>query len=162
MVVFAFVVLAAVTVLAVRREFRRFKEETRHRRIAASLRPGFDPPEYQECTMPPVQESSTQFVVAQRRKCRPKFLDRRGNEVPIDGTPTFVTSNDQVVTIEQTEDGWWFVGRGVGIADVTISADARTGPDVVTITEVVHVTIVPDEAIDIDAIFDEPEDQPAP
>lgn len=167
-VVFCFVlivgtgVLTMITVLAVRREFRRFQEESRSWRIAVSIRPVFDPPEYQECIMPPVQESSTQFTVTQQRKCRPKFLDRRGNETPIDGTPTFVSSDEQVVVVEQVEGGWMFKGRSTGTADVTISADARIGSEVVTITETIHVTILPDEAIDIDAVFDEPEDQPTP
>lgn len=156
---FAVIAIVAVSMIGILREVRRFKQEDRSGRIADSIEVEFDSPT-ELCAMPN-EQSQTRFSTTQRQKIAPRFLDRRGNDAPIDGSPSVVSADPTIVEVEQTEGGYWLKAKAVGQTTVTISADARIGDGNVPITETITVEIIPDEAIDVDPNFGAPEDQPA-
>ena len=61
--------------------------------------------------------------------------DKRGKPAPVDGVPTWATSDASIVSVTPAADGMSAVvaAQGVGDYTVTVSADADLGAGVVTI-----------------------------
>lgn len=152
--------IAGDTIKSFCRSVRQYKDDSRARTGAKNLRVSFDCP--QEYGTMPNENSSTRFSVTQRQKITLRFVDRHDVDAPIDGSPSVVSSDSNVVEVEQTEGGYWLKGKSVGNATVTITADARIGDGVQNLTETIDVEITPDEAVDIEPTFEEPQDQPTP
>ncbi len=72
------------------------------------------------------------------------FKDKHGNTAPVDGVPAWVNDNESVLA-----DGMSAVItsiNGPGSGQISVSADADLGEGVRTITGVLQVEVLPDEA----------------
>lgn len=87
------------------------------------------------------------------------FFDAAGNITSVDGTPEWSSSDPAVITIEAAADGLsaTVTGSAPGTAQAQLTADARFGPDVVTITGLADVEVVPAEAVTATITFRPPE-----
>lgn len=82
-----------------------------------------------------------------------KILDKRGNPAPLDGAPSWESSDPAKVAIEPAADGMSATISAVGplgTAQVIVSADARLGPDTKTITGTLDVEVTASEAATIE------------
>jgi hypothetical protein len=89
-------------------------------------------------------------------------VDARGNSAPIDGVPVWSVSDPTIATLTPTDDGLsaTLVALTIGHEQVTVSADARLGSDVSTISGVLEVDVVAAEAVTLGITAGEPENQP--
>lgn len=76
-------------------------------------------------------------------------VDAKGNPAPIDGVVAWSTSDESVLSVAAASDGLTAEVRAVAVghAQITASADARLGPEVVEITGVLEIDVVPAEAV---------------
>lgn len=85
--------------------------------------------------------------------------DARGNPAPVDGIPVWEISDPSLASLVPSADGlsaYITALGGVGHAQVKVSADARMGPDVRTITGILELELVPAEAITLGITAGEP------
>ncbi len=94
-------------------------------------------------------------------------VDKKGNPAPLDGPPAFSSDQPSIVTFDTDPadaSGMTGIAKAVGpISDgvnITISADAKIGPDVETITEVGLVQITAGQAVSFATTVGTPEEQP--
>jgi hypothetical protein len=81
-----------------------------------------------------------------------KPVDRKGNPAPVDGTPTWLTDNADVVALEPSNDGLSCKVTAVGIpgtASIQVTADADLGSGVVPIVGITDVEVTPAPATTI-------------
>ena len=88
-------------------------------------------------------------------------VDAKGNPAPIDGVPVWSALDPAIATLTVADDGRsaLLVALTVGHVQVTVSADARLGPDVSTITGVLEVEVVAAEAVTLGITAGEPVNQ---
>ena len=88
-------------------------------------------------------------------------VDAKGNPAPVDGVPMWSLSVPDVATLTPAADGLsaTLVAMTLGHEQVTVSADARFGPEVVTISGVLEVDVVTAEAVSLGIIAGEPTTQ---
>lgn len=94
----------------------------------------------------------------QRVRLNPKT--RGGAPAPIDGIPTWVSSDESVATVEVAEDGKsaYVMSGAPGTATVTATADAdMDGTEFREVSEVINVAVFQAEANSLGAEADEPE-----
>lgn len=75
-----------------------------------------------------------------------------GNPAPVDGAPVWTSSDESVLTVTASEDGLSAeaVTTGkLGVAQVSVSADADLGEGVTTITGVLDVEVKASEAVSL-------------
>ena len=89
-------------------------------------------------------------------------VDVKGNPAPIDGAPAWSVIDPTIATLAVAPDGLSaeLIAATVGHVQVTVSADARLGPDVSTITGVLEVDVVAAEAVSLGITAGEPVNQP--
>jgi hypothetical protein len=71
-------------------------------------------------------------------------VDGKGNLAPVDGVPTWLSSNTEVVTVTPAADGMSAIAAAVGplgTATVSVKADADLGAGVSPITSSVDITV---------------------
>lgn len=76
-----------------------------------------------------------------------------GNPAPVDGAPQWSSSDETILTLTVAEDGLSAeaVTTGkLGIAQVNVTADARLGEGVETITGVLDIEVKASEAVSLD------------
>jgi hypothetical protein len=78
----------------------------------------------------PVMTTTQQFPIAN------PFLDRKGKPAPVDGVPTWASSNEAVATVVPDPGGLsaTVVAQGVGKYTISVSGDADLGPGITTLT----------------------------
>lgn len=93
----------------------------------------------------PSMTTSQQFLVT------PQFLDARGKPAPVDGIPTYGSSNEAVARVDPAADGLTatVVAQGVGDYTISVSADADLGTGVTTITGQDTGTITANSAVSV-------------
>lgn len=77
-------------------------------------------------------------------------VDAAGNPAPVDGAPAWSSSDESLAVVVPAEDGLSAELRPVGalgLAQISVSADARLGPDTLTLTGLLDVQIVGGEAV---------------
>lgn len=76
------------------------------------------------------------------------FKDREGNAAEVDGLPQWASSDGSVAAVEVSEDGLSavVVSKLAGQAQVSVTADARLGDEVVPVFGTFDVQVVPGEA----------------
>jgi|SRR5690242_5931326 len=87
-------------------------------------------------------------------------VDAAGNPAQLDGAPTWSSSNPDIVSVTPAADGLTAVIAAVGplgTSQISVSADARLGPDVVTLSGQDDVTVVASEATTLGISFGTPE-----
>lgn len=75
-----------------------------------------------------------------------------GNPAPVDGAPVWTSSDESVLTVTASADGLSAeaVTTGkLGVAQVSVSADADLGEGVTTITGVLDVEVKASEAVSL-------------
>jgi hypothetical protein len=76
--------------------------------------------------------------------------DAKGNPTVLDGAPTWASSAPEVITVTPAEDGMSaeIVAAGpVGTGQISVTADARLGEEVVPVAAVLDVEVKPGEAV---------------
>lgn len=110
-----------------------------------------------EVDMAKTMTSSQQTIL------RPKFLDKKGNPGAVDGAPVWFVDNPNVLAITPSPDGLTCsvlaVGP-VGVATVSMTADADLGEGVTSIAGVLAFEIVAGAVVSIELDADEPTEQP--
>lgn len=89
------------------------------------------------------------------------FFDINGNVTTPASIPAWSSSDEAVATAEASADGFSVsvVPVAVGVAQIQVSADARFGPEVRTITGIADIEVIPAEAVTAAITFRAP---PAP
>lgn len=90
------------------------------------------------------------------------FQDKRGNPAVIDGAPTWANNNDDVATVEASEDGYsaTILANGpTGHTQVMVTADSQIGDGVTTITGILELDVVASEAVTANITAGAPEEQ---
>lgn len=90
-------------------------------------------------------------VLTATQKCTValKISDAAGNPAKVDGAPTWVSNNSDVITVTPAEDGMsaeLITTGALGELSVTVTADADTGEGMKPIIGVLDVEVVPGEA----------------
>ena len=78
------------------------------------------------------------------------FADDMGNLTTVDGVPVWATSDPTVLEFQAADDGMSVVIQAVGPtgqAQISVTADARMGTDVVPVIGLLDIEIVPGEAV---------------
>lgn len=88
--------------------------------------------------------------------------DVKGNPAGVDGIPGWSLSNEDVVRLVVAEDGMSaaLIALGVGSTQVSVSVDARFGPEEVFLTGSLDVTVTPAEAVAVGIVAGAPTEQP--
>lgn len=93
-------------------------------------------------------------------------VDRKGNPAPLDGPPSFVSADASIVSVRPDPAGdpnsaqLWSEGPLSAATIVTVTADARLGPDVVLITDNIAVEITAGDATGFALTAGTPTEQP--
>lgn len=94
-------------------------------------------------------------------------VDKKGNPAPIDGTPTFESADPTLVTFAaDPRDPSGFTGLAVAVGpltegvQITVSADAKIGPDIESISETGLVQVTAGQAVGFSTTVGAPEEQP--
>lgn len=89
------------------------------------------------------------------------FKDAEGNAATIDGVPTWGVSDPAVGELEVAADGLSATLRAgsPSVGTVNVSVDADLGDGVKTITGQLDVTVVPGDAVVVEVVAGQPEDQ---
>lgn len=88
------------------------------------------------------------------------YTSAAGNPAAVEGLPVWASSNEGVVTLEVTEDGYsaYAVTVGpVGTAQVSVSADADLGEGIRPLVATLDVTVIGSEAVFAGLITGAPE-----
>jgi hypothetical protein len=78
------------------------------------------------------------------------FADDMGNATTVDGVPVWATSDPAVLEFQASDDGMSCVVQAVGPigqGQISVTADARMGSDVVPVIGLLDIEIVPGEAV---------------
>lgn len=89
--------------------------------------------------------------------------DRRGVPAPIDGIPTWQTSDPTIAAVEPAADGLTAVVKAVGpvgTARITATADADLGDGVQAITGVLELNVTLGQAAVLSLRAESPTEQP--
>jgi hypothetical protein len=87
-------------------------------------------------------------------------LDEMKNPAPIDGIPTWESSDPSILTVEATDDGRGVMavtGGPLGTATVTVTADADMGDGIEPLTGTVDFEVVGSEARSLNVSVGTPE-----
>jgi hypothetical protein len=89
-------------------------------------------------------------------------VDAKGNPAPVDGVPTWGTSDASILTVTPAADGMSAEALAVGpvgTAQVNVSADADLGTGITTITGTLDVQVTASQATALDITAGTPEAQ---
>lgn len=78
------------------------------------------------------------------------FTTKAGNSAKVDGVPVWATSDETVLTVVPSEDGLSAEAVTVGplgVAQITVTADADLGEGVETLTGVLDVEVLASKAV---------------
>lgn len=91
-------------------------------------------------------------------------VDAKGNPAEIDGMPKWAMSNSDVADLSISEDGMsvTLVAVSPGATQVSVSVDARFGPEINLLTGVLDVTVTPAEAVGVTIVAGRPTEQAIP
>ena len=107
--------------------------------------------------------ASVQLTDVQEARATIAPKDRAGNDAPVDGTPTWASSDESLVTVTPAEDGMSAdvitVGP-LGTAQVTVTADADLGDGVTSLTGTLDVEVIASEASSLNVSVGTPTDRP--
>lgn len=97
------------------------------------------------------QEGDIMLQLTDVQKCTLTIapVDAAGNPAALDGAPAWTSSNPTVLDVVAGSDGLTAVVTALGPlgdSQVSVSADARVGPDVVTLTGTLDVNVAASEA----------------
>jgi hypothetical protein len=99
-------------------------------------------------------------TISQDQKLRIRLNPKtdKGKPSRVDGTPTWESSDEAVVTAEPQDNGLSciVVAQGPGTARVTVTADVDLGPGVQTLTDTVEITVSEPFATDLGVAIEEP------
>ena len=76
------------------------------------------------------------ITTTQQFRITPNITDRKGKPAPVDGEPTYASSNEAAATVVPDPGGLsaLVVAQGIGDYAISVSADADLGTGVTTIT----------------------------
>lgn len=94
-------------------------------------------------------------------------VDAAGNPAPVDGAPSWETggAHPEILQLAPAADGLSceiVAAGGLGTAQVKVSADARLGADIKTITGILDVEVVAGEAVTLTINAGSPEEKDSP
>ena len=92
-----------------------------------------------------------------------KFVDKKGNPAPVDGTPQWLVDNPAVLSVTPAPDGMSCMASAVGplgMAKVSVKADADLGSGVIDIIGVLDFTITGGRATTVTIDAGSPTEQP--
>lgn len=90
------------------------------------------------------------------------FTNRAGNPAVVDGVPQWTSSDPAVIAVTPSEDGLSAVAVTVGplgLAQVSVVADADLGEGVTEITGVLDIEVKPSQAVFAIVVAGAPEDK---
>jgi hypothetical protein len=93
-------------------------------------------------------------------------IDKKGNPAPLDGNPTFTSADPTIVEVQPDPAGnpsaALLVAKGplTSATIVTVTADAKIGPDVENITDNISVEITAGQATSFAITVGTPAEQP--
>ena len=93
------------------------------------------------------------------------FTTAAGNPAIVDGAPVWTSSDENIVTVQPAEDGLSAVALTVGplgVAQVSVTADADLGEGTRTITGLLDIEVRAAEAVVANIGAGAPELKPAP
>jgi hypothetical protein len=93
----------------------------------------------------------------------PKFVDKKGNAASVDGAPTWLVDNPNVLALAPAADGLSCVVTAVGplgTGKVSVSADGDLGTGTTSISGSLDITIVGSGAVTVTLEPGTPADQP--
>lgn len=106
-----------------------------------------------------------QMTSSQQTTVTAKFVDKKGNPAKVDGAPTWSTDNTDVLALKPSDDGLSCVVAAVdplGVAGVTMRADADLGAGVVELIGTLEVEITAGQATTVKLEAAPPTEQPEP
>lgn len=107
--------------------------------------------------------ASIQLTDVQEARATIAPQDRAGNAAPVDGVPTWESSDTSVLTVNPDSDGLSAdvvtVGP-LGKATVTVTADADLGEGKTSVTGTLDVEIIASEASSLNVSVGTPTDRP--
>jgi hypothetical protein len=91
-------------------------------------------------------------------------VDAKGNPAPVEGAPSWSSSEPTLVTVEPSEDGLSAVIKAVGPVtptpvQINVMADADLGEGVRAITGLLEVSVIAGEAVGVAISAGSPEEQ---
>lgn len=89
-------------------------------------------------------------------------VDAKGNPAAVDGIPTWLVSDETLLSLTVSPDGMsaeLFALGPLGTGQVTVNADADLGSGVTTITGILDVTVVSSQATSLAITAGTPENQ---
>jgi hypothetical protein len=105
---------------------------------------------------------ATTITDTQKVELAVTFVDKRGNPSIIDGEPVWSSSNTDVATVEESDDGLSatvFAQGPTGHAQITVTADSKLGDEVGDITGILELDVVAGEAVTATITAGAPEEQ---
>ena len=90
-------------------------------------------------------------------------LDRAGNPARVDGAPSWVSSNESIVSIQPEANGLVALAVAVnqiGVAQITVTADADLGSGVLNLSETATISVVGGQAVSLGMSAGAPEPRP--
>jgi len=110
------------------------------------------------------EEGNYMLLLTVTQKCSLTLdpRDAKGNPAPLDGAPMWSSSDTSIVTVQTSQNGLAAEVVAVGVvgnAQVNVTADARIGPDVVSISGTLDVSVLAGEAVTLGISTGTPEEQ---
>ncbi len=104
----------------------------------------------------PPMTTTQQFTIT------PQFLNHQGKPAPVDGVPTYASSNEATATVVPAADGLTalVVAQGVGGYEISVSADADLGSGVRTLVGKDDGEVTLGEAVSVGFAVGPIEEQP--
>jgi hypothetical protein len=106
-------------------------------------------------------ESPMSIILTDEQQCglAVAFKTAAGNPATVDGVPSWTVADPAVLEIEAKPDGLSaiIVSKGLGVCQVSVTADADLGSGVTSITGVLDVEVKPAEAVSVGISAGEPE-----
>jgi hypothetical protein len=103
------------------------------------------------------------LTAVQQVPCTIAYTDAKGNPAAVEGAPVWTTSNAAVITVDAAPDGLSAIVKAAGTlgqAQLSITADARFGPEVVPVITLAMFEVVAAEAVAGTVTRGDPVDQP--
>ena len=90
------------------------------------------------------------LTAIQQVSCAITYVDAHGNPAPVEGPPSWSSSDESVIALDVADDGMSALVKAagpIGQAQVSVMADARFGPQVVAVVAIETFEVIAAEAV---------------